>query len=224
MTPSTNGHRLHLVLVLLPFLLSEEACGFSSPPHRRNTAPSPPRSSRTAVVLAGNADNALRATQICLDTRSRKLFKEQVKERYPLIPDAALDAGLDWCAKGFKEVAPARLQAALVPGGLEKSKPALIRDLSRALTTEMSTNAQRSPGMAALALLPEKERTKLTEALVGAVVDALIANSPEVLKLPEERLFALEQQVRLVKREMGWWRCTWYRIRRGKWRKKYSSK
>jgi len=170
---------------------------------------------RGACLLASSSDVAIRAAQICLDDRTRKAWKKQVKQKYPLLPGSTVDVVLGVASDAFKVVTPDELKRALTPGGIEAERPKLKRKLADALLVSLSPTLG--------SFLSQKEQQVVRRPALDIALDNLTANLPELLKQQEDRLFALQEEAASLQREMGWRKLLWFRLRRRKWRRRYQS-
>lgn len=155
----------------------------------------------------------IQTAQLLLDKRRHAELKQNIRLDYPLVPDYVLDICIDIIARAFTCVAPEKILLALQQH--EKiqqaiTQPALKKALVRAaLDQQVIRN---------LPVLKFKDK----EALLGNVVDLCLRfllrdyACAVLLAAPEVRLRALEEQVRIVKAQMGPWRLALYRLRNTK--------
>mmetsp|Transcript_27226 Transcript_27226/g.38298 ORF Transcript_27226/g.38298 Transcript_27226/m.38298 type:complete len:271 (-) Transcript_27226:1091-1903(-) len=133
---------------------------------------------------------------------------EQLRTKFPLVPESLMDPMIRTTAQGFKAIAPAKLQLALQPGKMEDTvKP----ELSKALVDL----AMEQSLLQNIPLLKPKEKQQMVEYLVDQILDHVLqqGNMEWILSTPEVRLQTLEQRVQQIYQEMGWKRLLWYRLR-----------
>lgn len=140
----------------------------------------------------------------------RARFAKDLAQKYPLLPEATIDMLLDLASTAFQSATPEELRGALAPGRIDAERPALRRKLGAHIMAAVPA--------AYLPFVPAEYKLMAAEALVDLALDGLMEASGGVLLAPEVRLYALEQEAREVRRELGWFRCMKYRWRQRKWR------
>jgi hypothetical protein len=164
-----------------------------------------PLSALAMLPTNNDMEVGIQTAQLLLDPRRRQKLKDQMQQKFPLVPDAVLDSSIDITAQAFTKVAPEKLKIALRPGGMDKVRPELERVIVRVVLDQ--------PAIQSIPVLNSKDKKKLVEAVVTMALDNILKNAQEVLAAPEVRLEALEAQVREVKAMMGPWRLFLYRLR-----------
>lgn len=165
-------------------------------------------STSTALSLASDKNRmevGIQTAQLLMDAQRRDELRKQLKQKFPLVPESLLDAGIDITAQAFTEVAPGKLKAALRPGGMDQMRPEIEQVIvDYALEQPIVKN---SP------ILDKKDRRNVLVAIVDMALDYVLKDAQEVLAAPEVRLEELEEKVKAIKRQMGTRRLIWYRIR-----------
>lgn len=125
-------------------------------------------------------------------------FKNEMRQKFPLIPPTLIANCLDSLADSFSNVAPSQLKKALKPGGLEEVRPGLEASLFESL--------RERPFLGSL------PPTTLAY-LVSLALDYVLMDVEELLADPYRKLWALEERRRRIERYMTRRQLLWYRIR-----------
>jgi hypothetical protein len=150
------------------------------------------------------AEVGIQTAQLLLDSKRQTQVKQQLKQDFPLVPGAVIDACLDLTSQAFSTIAPKKLQLALQPGGMVKVRPEL--------QSAIVDSALKQQMIQAFPLLNREDKAKLLESVVGVTLDYLLQDAQALLEAPEIRLEALELQLKQVKQRMGFARLFKYRL------------
>uniref|UniRef100_A0A7S2V2I1 Uncharacterized protein n=1 Tax=Fibrocapsa japonica TaxID=94617 RepID=A0A7S2V2I1_9STRA len=156
-------------------------------------------------MARSEAELGIQAAQILLSDKSRNQLKNDLKEKYPLVPAPLVGELIDLTARSFKDVTPAELQLALQPGGVDKLRPEIKSKVSDSLLQQKIVQD--------IPILSKTDKTRLSEFLVDLVLDQLIQNTNGLLVGLEERLANAELEAAQIKKQLGLRRLLMFRFK-----------
>lgn len=148
-------------------------------------------------------ETSIETALILTDKKRQDEWKKDIGKNYPLIPSFLVDVCVDSISSAFSEIAPAQLQAALKPGGLEKVRPELEKGIVE--TLEKQEVLKGIP-------LKQDEKRKFLLYVVNMALGYLLRDAELALAKPSVKLQALDAQKREIQRYMTIRQMTWYRI------------
>jgi hypothetical protein len=148
-------------------------------------------------------ESSIEAAIILTDKKRQDEWKKDIGQKYPLIPPFMVDICTDLLSGAFESIAPSELQAVLRPGGLEKARPKMEREI--VTTLEQQQLLQGIP-------LKQEDKRQFIQYVVNMGLDYFLRDAELALAKPSAKLEALDAQKREIQRYMTPRQLLLYRI------------